>query len=665
MLKKVISLCVVLTLVLTALPLAAQAAVFVGDANRDGAVNILDATHVQMYLIESVDASAVDLEAADVNRDNTVNVLDVTGIQRKLAEIPSEPTAIDVCLSSEPDTLDPARNTAVESATMLAHLFSGLAKWSQKPDGTLEITADAAEELVEGVENTDGTVTYTYTLRDGLTWSDGRAVKASDYAYAWQRAASPALGADYSYLFEVVEGYGDLWNLDEADNPLDPDAKLCVSAPDDKTLIVTLHENVPYWNELLAFPAFFPVRADVAENDAWANDAATYVSNGLYTLQSWAHDDVMVLQKNHNHPDAADVTMDTIRFHLTDDPDEVLRHFSDGSWKLIDMIPGEQIDALKGEYANAFHTEGQLGTYYANWNINEELLPSGSELTGVQAEKARAEIRRALSLLIDRSMIVREITRGGQVPASSFVAMGMTDADGSQFCENCGVSTAFNGYFDPSEAAYSANVERAVAVLKKYYAFDEATGKFTNAPELTYVFNNANAHRDIAAHLQQVFGQLGISVTMQGENWQTYLSLCADGDYSIARNGWVADYNDPITFLDMWTTGSGNNHVQFGRGTHADIAAYDLDLTPYGYDICVNGGTWAQTYDVLIAAIKGCRDKDVRYKLMHLAEDMLMDTGCLIPIYFYTDIYLLNTGVDGFYSNPLGFKYFMYTTIND
>ncbi|MGM9662603.1 MAG: ABC transporter substrate-binding protein, partial [Oscillospiraceae bacterium] len=188
-------------------------------------------------------------------------------------------TSIAVCLASEPDTIDPALNSAVDGATLTAHLFSGLAKWAQDADGNLVIVADCATELPEGVVNEDGTVTYTYTLRDGLVWSDGEAVTAGDFEFAWKRAASVELAADYGYMFEVVDGYDDVW----ADEPA-ADAELNVHALDDKTLEVTLANAVSYWNELLAFPAYFPVREDVVSNEAWATDPSTYVCNGPYTI---------------------------------------------------------------------------------------------------------------------------------------------------------------------------------------------------------------------------------------------------------------------------------------------------------------------------------------------------------------------------------------------
>ena len=278
-------------------------------------------------------------------------------------------------------------------------------------------------------------------------------------------------------------------------------------------------------------------------------------------------------------------------------------------------------------------------------------------------ELARAEIRNAISLLFDRNYIVEAIGQGGQVPASSFVAMGMTNPDGTQFYETAGHNDGFNGYYDVSEEAFTENCLKAVEILKKYYDYDEDTGKFTNFPTLTYLYNTSEGHKAIGEYLQGQLAAIGITMNLENQEWATFLNTRKSGDYSIARNGWLADYNDPICFLDMWTTNSGNNDVQFGKGAHEKVAVYDLDLTDLGYDVKVENGTWAETYDVLIKTIKGCTDNDVRYKLMHRAEDMLMDTGCICPIYYYTDTYMINKDVKGFFSNPLGYKYFMYCTV--
>ncbi|MCI6951525.1 MAG: peptide ABC transporter substrate-binding protein, partial [Clostridium sp.] len=558
------------------------------------------------------------------------------------------PSSIAVCLASEPDTIDPALNSAVDGATLVAHLFSGLAKWAQDENGALVIAPDAAKELVEGVVNEDGTVTYTYTLRDGLKWSDGKDVTAADFEYAWKRAASTALGADYGYMFEVVKGYPD---------------ELAVKALDEKTLEVTLANSVAYWNELLAFPTYFPVREDVVANEAWATDASTYVSNGAYKMTGWEHNSVITLEKNPDFVDADQITMDKIEFYLSDDANNMLTNFENGSWQLIDDVPTNEIANLKVNYPTEFVVAGQIGTYYVCWNINEQILPASSTLTGAEAEAAKAEIRKAISLLFDRNYIVEEIGQAGQVPASSFVAMGMTNPDGSQFYQTAGGNDGYYGYYNVSADALESNFASAIETLKKYYTFDEATQMFTDFPTLTYLYNTSEGHKAIGEYLQNALATVGITMNLENQEWNTFLNTRKNGDYSIARNGWLADYNDPICFLDMWTTSSGNNDVQFGKGDHETVAIYNLDLTALGYDVKVENGTWAQTYDVLISLIKGCTDNEVRYQLMHIAEDLLMSTGCICPLYFYTDIYMLDDSVHGFFSNPLGYKYFMYCTI--
>lgn len=570
---------------------------------------------------------------------------------------------LSVCLASEPDTIDPALNSAVDGGTLCTHLFAGISKWAQDAEGKLVIAPDVAEELPEGVDNEDGTVTYTYTLREGLKWSDGEPLTAGDFVFAWNRAASAALGADYGYMMEVIDGYAEVSATNDDGTPVNPDAKLNVEAPDDRTLVVTLTNYVPYWNELLAFPVYFPVREDVVADEAWATDPSTYVSNGAYTLTGWEHNSVITMTKNENYYDADSITMDTLNFYLSDDSNNMLANFKSGEWQLIDDVPTNEISTLKTEYPDEFVINGQIGTYYACWNINEQILPADSTLTGDEAEKAKEEIRNAIALLFDRNYIVEEVAQGGQLPASSFVAMGLTNPDGSQFYETAGHDDSFPGYYDVSEDSFEANFSSAIETLKKYYAFDEASQKFTNFPSLTYLYNTNDSHKAIAEYLQGALAQVGIDMKLENQEWNTFLNTRKAGDYSMARNGWLADYNDPISFLDMWVSTSGNNDVQFGKGENANAAIYNLDLTPYGYDTKVENGTWAETYDVLISTIKSCTDTDNRYAMMHLAEDMLMETGCIVPLYFYTDLYMLDDSVHGFYSNPLGFKYFMHCTI--
>ena len=369
-------------------------------------------------------------------------------------------SSISVSLASEPSSLDPALSSTVDAGTMLSHLFSGLAKWDTDENGNAVIVADCTKALPEGTLNDDGSTTYVFTLRDGLKWSDGVSVTAKDFEFAWKRAASASLGADYGYMFEIVKGYGG-----ESED-------LAVSALNEKTLSVTLATDVPYFYELLAFPAFFPVREDVVKNESWASDSKTYVSNGAYTMRSWEHNSLITLVKNEKHHDAAEVSMPQIRFFLSDDGNNMLANFKNRDWQFIDNLPTNEIKALRKDYADEFFAVGQIGTYYISWNINRRILPKSSTLSGNERAIAEAEIRKAVNMIPDRNYIADEIGQAGQVPASSFVALGIKNPDGSEFSATAGGNEGYSGYFDTSKEAYRENVLGAVEILKKYYELD-------------------------------------------------------------------------------------------------------------------------------------------------------------------------------------------------
>jgi len=569
------------------------------------------------------------------------------------AEGPFDGKTLAVCLGSEPETLDPAFNATVDGSTMLVHLFSGLAKWNQTDSGVLEIVPDCAEALVEGTENDDGTVTYTYTLKEGLKWSDGQPVKAEDFVFAWQRASNASSNATFRYMFDVIDGY----------SSTDPESKLNVKAVDDRTLEVVLSSVCTYWDELLAFPAYFPIRENVASNKKWFTHPTSYVCNGPFVMSGWEHGTKITLEKNPNYHDAGNVTIDKLECYLTGDSGEMVEKYKEGQWLMIDDVPTQELRSLKDQFPEELVIKGQIGTYYLTWNVNNSLLPGSSSLKGAEAEAANAEIRKAVGLLFDRNYIADQIGQAGQVPASSFVAMGITEPDGSEFYKNANknAGNSYLGYFDVTPNAVENNIISAVETLKKYYTYNESDGAFENFPELKYLYNTSEGHKAIGEYIQSSLAGFGIPMTLEEQEWPRYLENRKAGNYSVARNFWLADYNDPISFLEMWTSNSGNNDAQFGRGNHEGVAAYSLDLTDLGYDTKVENGAWKDTYDVLISRIKHEPDKIKRYELMHRAEDFLMDTGCITPVYFNTDVYMLNRGIDGFFSNPLGYKYFMHT----
>ena len=558
-------------------------------------------------------------------------------------------SSIAVCLASEPDTIDPALNSAVDGATMIVHAFSGLVGWKQDDSGKLVLFADCAKELPTATIGADGKATYVFELKDGLKWSDGKDLTAKDFEFAWKRAASTALAADYGYMFDVVDGYPDNLNV--------------TASADGKSLTVVLTNDVPYFMELCAFPAYMPVREDVVSNENWATDPATYIGNGPYKMTEWTHGGKIVYEKNDNYYNASAITMNKIEFYLSDDDGAMLANFKSGAWQFIDSVPNEEIENLKTSYPDEFHVTGQLGTYYTCFNLNYDLLPADSTLTGAEKAAAEADVRKALSLLIDRNYIVTNIGKAGQVPASSFVAMGLTEPDGTQFYQNAGSSADYDGYYNVAADAFESNCASAVETLKKYYKYDDATKKFTNFPAIEYLYNTGTGHQAIGEYLQQALAIYGIEVTLNNQEWNTFLQTRKTGNYAWARNGWLGDYNDPISFLDMWVTTSGNDDIQAGKGDNETLKAYSCDLTDLGYTLKVTNGTWAETYDEIIKLVKSETDSTKRFQLMHRAEDLLMSTGAIMPVYYYTDIYMCSKNLTGVFGSPLGFKYFMYSSL--
>ncbi len=571
--------------------------------------------------------------------------------------------ALTLNVGAYPDTIDPALNSAVDGATYIIHAFTGLVGYKQNDEGKLELVPMCAEALPEAVKNDDGSVSYTFKLRDGLKWSDGSDLTAADFVYSWNRAASPATAADYGYMFDAIKGYAEMTEMkdtgekDENGEPImeiaNPDAKLDVTASaDGKELTVVLPVNVPYFYELCAFPAYMPVKKDVVEaGDDWATKAETYICNGPYKITSFTQTE-LVMEKNENYFDADSVVSDKLTFAFNDDDASLLANYKNGTYLFIDSVPNDEIETLQAEYEKEFFVEGQLGTYYVSFNVNDEALKDFTE-------EEKAKIRNALGLMIDRNYVVEEIGQAGQVPAAGFVAMGLTEPDGAEYISKNGVNGDGKGYYSVAKDDYKANCDEAMKLLgevaESSKKFTVADGKVSGFPTLQYITNEGTGHVAVAEYLQACWKTYGIEMSVTEQEWATFLNTRKDGDYSVARNGWLGDYNDPISFLDMWLTNSGNNDSQFGRGAHATYKGYSYN----GKD----GLTWAESYDAIINEVKTTSDPAKRFELMHAAENILMSTGAICPIYYYTDIYMCSETIDGFFSSPLGFKYFMYASV--
>lgn len=459
-------------------------------------------------------------------------------------------------LASEPDHLDPALNSSVDGACLAILSFSGLYAYDE--DGNLiPELADGEPEISE-----DG-LTYTFKMKEGLTWSDGEVLDAEDVVYSWNRLADPNTAADYSYLCESANlGFND-------------DGTLTIEASEDGTTFTAyLTKPCAYFLDLCAFPAFFPVPEQaVAEADpdgenpgAWALEAG-FVTSGPMTCTSWKHNESMTYEKNPNYWNADSVSLDSINFMLSADDTAIYNAYNDGSLQFIDTVPNDEIaNVIEND---DFFIVPNLGTYYVAFNVNSPLFD------GKTPEEA-AKMREAFSLLIDRQYIVDAVGQTGQQPAGTFIPAGMADGQGGVFAVNDDdyeypVTWDFNGeeavgYYDPTLTGFS-NVEEAIALLEEAgFEFGD-DGMLSESTPITveYLTNDGTGHIAIAQSIQQDLAAVGINMEIKSEEWNVFLNDRKNGLFDFAREGWLADYNDPINMLEMWLSNSGNNDAQFGR----------------------------------------------------------------------------------------------------
>ena len=451
---------------------------------------------------------------------------------------------LKINLASEPAKVDPALNSSVDGACLAVNMFEGL--YTYDAEGQLQ------PALAENTEVSEDGLTYTFTLRDGLKWSDGTDLTAKDFEYSWKRAAAPETGADYGYMFDAI--------AKTEDGTLDVTA-----SEDGKTLTVKLVAPCAYFLDLAAFPAYLPVpqaQVEAAEGwetnpGAWAAEAG-FVTNGAYTMTSWKHEESIVLTKNDNYYRADEVTIPEIDLMLSADDTAILAAYNSGDLDFADTVPTNEIASLMEN--EDFHVIDNLGTYYAAFNVNSPLFD------GKTVDQAIA-MRKAFAILIDRPYIVETVGQTGQKVATSYIPAGMADGNGGTFKEN---SASYNfpvedGYY-PEEVQDEA-IDEAIALLEYAgYKFDENGMLSPETPiNITYLTNDGTGHIGVAQIMQQDFAEIGINMTIDTREWNVFLDERKQGNFDFAREGWLADFNDPINMLEMWTSESGNNDCQFGR----------------------------------------------------------------------------------------------------
>ena len=443
-------------------------------------------------------------------------------------------------IASEPAYLDPALSSSVDGACLAAASFSGLYTYNAE--------GHPVPACATGYTVSDDGLTYTVTLRDGLKWSDGSDLTAADFEYSWKRAASEATAADYGYMFAGFEGY-----------PND----LAVTATDDTTLEFTLTAPCAYMEDLMAFPTFYPVKQSAVEAadgwetspGAWCQNAG-FVSNGPFVCTEWNHDTSMTYEKNPYWYGADDVELEKMEFMLSADDTAIYAAYNSGDVDMIDTVPNDEIQSLLSN--PEFHIVDNLGTYYAAFNANSAIFE------GKTPEQA-ACMRKAMNILIDREYICENVGQTGQIAANAFIPYGMADGNGGVFK----TEVSEQGYFDPYgiNNDYEGTLEEARTLLKAAgYKFDDNGMLSSETPiSIEYLTNDGTNHIAVAEAMQQDFAALGIEVTIQSQDWNVFLQERKNGNYDFCREGWLADFNDPINMLEMWITTSGNNDCQFGR----------------------------------------------------------------------------------------------------
>ena len=508
---------------------------------------------------------------------------------------------------SNPETLDPALNSAVDGGNTIITVFETLLIINENNE-TVPGQAESWTTSEDGL-------TWTFTMRDGLKWSDGSELNAKDFEYSFKRMADPDTAAPYAETcLGMIDGFEEAAGFPDADgNPtVEPNLDaLNVKASDDgKTLTIVLGYPCSYFDKIAAFAAMSPVQKATVEanGDAWCTSPDTYVCNGPYMITEWTPSERIVLTKNPNYVggwDNSKIVSDSITLLLLEDSSASFAAYNSGEAVLIKDVPTDEIPSLtKAEDGGDFYVDTILGTYYVSLNLKRDAFKD-------------AKVRKALSLAIDRDYVANTIMQGTYSTADSIVGPGIVDE---------------NGYFhDNGNAPYiSADYEANLAEAKKLLA-EAGYPNGEGYPTIEYSCNDAGYHVPLAEYLQQAWGDLGITLTINKMEWSSFTPARRAGEYDVARNGWVMDYNDPSNMLDLFCTSNGNNDGKYANP--------DFD-----------------------AAIDASRvaDSAEHFAQLHKAEDILMeDMGCL-PIAYYNDYWLQSPTLKGTWHSPYGYWYLQY-----
>lgn len=495
---------------------------------------------------------------------------------------------------AEPESLDPHIVTGLTEYAVMASLFEGLV--GEDPDDLSPEPGSAKKWDI----SEDGK-TYTFFIRKGAKWSNGDRLTAHDFAYSFERILNPILGAEYAYMLYPLKN-AQQYNKGE----IKSFAKVGARAINDYELILELENQTPYFLSLLTHFAWWPVNKTVIEkfktNDVrstpWTREQ-NIVTNGPFTLKEWRVNKHIIVEKDPQYWDAETVRLKQIHFYPITDLKTEESDFRAGRLHVTSSVPVHDIENYKKNKPKKIKIHSSLSTYYYLLNTDRKPLDD-------------VRVRKALAYSVNREEITKYVTKGGEEPAYHFTPPGT------------------NGY--TSKKLFKYDLEKAKKLL--------AEAGYPNGkgfPELEILYSTKDFHRSIAEVIQQMwFKNLNIKVNLLNQEWKVYLDTRANQNYDIGRAGWVGDYNDPNTFLDLWVKDGGNNHTGWNH----------------------------PRYDELITLASQTKDRETRFSYFQEAETLLMDEMPAIPLHFSVSKFLIQKSVKGWSSNILNHHPYKYVYLD-
>ena len=527
---------------------------------------------------------------------------------------------LNLCIASEPETIDPNLGSSVDSAIYANHQFENLMKYAMTDehpaDDPTVYNVDVAPGQAASYEVSEDQTVYTFKLRDDIFWSDGQPVVAENFVYSWQRLVNPETAADYGYFLDNI-----VLNAAAIQAGEKEPSELGIVALDEKTLQVTLESPCAYFLSMCAFPTLMPLRQDVVEGSENWTDPANIVVNGAYKVTEWVHDSYIRMEKNDKYYDVASLGPDALVWNLSDSETAILSSYQAGEYQFIDTIPSDMITSLKD--SGDLFVNPYVGTYYLYLNCSK--IPDW-------------RVRAALVLSVDRENIVENVTQGGQVPATGLVASGILDSKMQDFAYGSSELGAIYAwlseqYPDADLETYTGRCELA----QELYQAAGDDGAWDPDTTIVYNFNTSETHKAIAEACGQDWKTvLGVNITLENQEWATYTNGLGEHTFGVARLGWIADYNDAMTYLELMVTGASYN---YGLYSNTD-------------------------FDQMLVDAKAKLPGEERDALLYSAEETLFGEGGfpVAPIYYYTQLYCKDSSIDNVGFTSLGYFFFQYAT---